>query len=231
MPEKILVVDDEEHILELLRYNLEREGYTVCLAKDGSQALTMAEKERPDLVILDLMLPGVDGLEVCRMLRQTSNVPIMMVTAKREEMDLILGLELGADDYVTKPFRLRELLARVRAVLRRSRGFEDLRPEEIKQYGDITIFPQRHEVLVGDTKVDLTAREFEILLFLARYPGRVFAREELLERLWDYEFTSDSRTIDVHVHHLREKIEVDAANPRYIKTVRGVGYKFEDPGQ
>ncbi|NLG87161.1 MAG: response regulator transcription factor [Firmicutes bacterium] len=231
MPEKILVVDDEEHILELLRYNLEREGYVVCLAKDGNQALKVAEKERPDLVILDLMLPGIDGLEVCRILRQISNVPIMMLTAKRGKMDIILGLELGADDYVTKPFRLRELLARVRAILRRGRGFEDLRPEEIIKHGDITIYPQRHEVLVGNTKVNLTAREFDILLFLARYPGRVFSREELIERLEGYGFTRDNRTIDVHVHHLREKIEVDAANPRYIKTVRGVGYKFEDPEQ
>jgi two-component system alkaline phosphatase synthesis response regulator PhoP len=230
MQEKILVVDVEQHFLELLRYNLEREGYAICLAKDGSQALTVAERERPDLVILDLMLPGVDGLEVCRRLRQISNVPILL-TARREETDLMVGLELGADDYVTKPFQLRELLARIRAILRRSRGYEDLTPEEVMQYDAIAIYPQRHEVFVGHNNVDLTAKEFELLLFLARYPGRVFSREELLERLWGYEFSSDSRTIDVHIRHLREKLEVDPGNPRYVKTVRGVGYKFEDPEQ
>ncbi|HHV08158.1 MAG TPA: response regulator transcription factor [Firmicutes bacterium] len=228
MLEKILVVDDEEYILELLRYHLEREYYKVVLARNGNEALAVAKRERPDLIILDIMLPGVNGFEVCRILRETSNVPILMLTAKREEADRVMGLELGADDYVTKPFSLRELLARVRAILRRTRGFEDQESEEVIQRGEITIYPLRHEVFIGNTMVDLTATEFELLTFLAQFPGRAFTREELLQRLWGYEVIGDSRTVDVHIRHLREKIEVDAANPNYIKTVRGVGYKFED---
>lgn len=205
MLEKILVVDDEEYILELLRYHLEREYYKVVLARNGNEALAVAKRERPDLIILDIMLPGVNGFEVCRILRETSNVPILMLTAKREEADRVMGLELGADDYVTKPFSLRELLARVRAILRRTRGFEDQESEEVIQRGEITIYPLRHEVFIGNTMVDLTATEFELLTFLAQFPGRAFTREELLQRLWGYEVIGDSRTVDVHIRHLREK--------------------------
>jgi phosphate regulon transcriptional regulator PhoB len=230
MAEKILVVDDEENILELVRYNLEKEGYEVLLARDGAEALEVAQREKPDLIILDLMLPGVDGLEVCRTLRQKSNVPILMLTAKREETDRVIGLELGADDYLTKPFSLRELLARVRAILRRTHGYEELARSQVISVGGLTIDPERHEVLVNGRTAELTLKEFELLSFLARHPGRVFTREELLERLWDYEFFGDTRTVDVHIRHLREKIEADPRNPKYIKTVRGVGYKFEEPG-
>ena len=229
MGEKILVVDDEESILELLRYNLEKEGYSVLSVRDGAEALEVAKREKPDLVLLDLMLPVVDGLEVCRRLRQSSNVPILMLTAKREETDRIVGLELGADDYLTKPFGIRELLARVRAILRRTRGYEELGPSQRITVRGLVIDPERHEVIVCGKKVELTLKEFELLSFLARNPGRVFPREELLERLWDYEFLGDSRTLDVHIRHLREKIEVDPSNPIYIKTVRGVGYKLEVP--
>ncbi|NLY50368.1 MAG: response regulator transcription factor [Firmicutes bacterium] len=229
MGEKILVVDDEESILELLRYNLEKEGYSVLSVQDGAEAIEMAKREKPDLVLLDLMLPVVDGLEVCRRLRQSSNVPILMLTAKREETDRIVGLELGADDYLTKPFGIRELLARVRAILRRTRGYEELGPSQRITVRGLVIDPERHEVIVRGNKVELTLKEFELLSFLARNPGRVFPREELLERLWDYEFLGDSRTLDVHIRHLREKIEVDPSNPIYIKTVRGVGYKLEVP--
>ncbi|MGI6604432.1 MAG: response regulator [bacterium] len=229
MGEKILVVDDEESILELLRYNLEKEGYSVLSVQDGAEAIEMAKREKPDLVLLDLMLPVVDGLEVCRRLRQSSNVPILMLTAKREETDRIVGLELGADDYLTKPFGIRELLARVRAILRRTRGYEELGPSQRITVRGLVIDPERHEVIVRGKKVELTLKEFELLSFLARNPGRVFPREELLERLWDYEFLGDSRTLDVHIRHLREKIEVDPSNPIYIKTVRGVGYKLEVP--
>lgn len=229
MGEKILVVDDEESILELLRYNLEKEGYSVLSVQDGAEAIEMAKREKPDLVLLDLMLPVVDGLEVCRRLRQSSNVPILMLTAKREETDRIVGLELGADDYLTKPFGIRELLARVRAILRRTRGYEELGPSQRITVRGLVIDPERHEVIVCGKKVELTLKEFELLSFLARNPGRVFPREELLERLWDYEFLGDSRTLDVHIRHLREKIEVDPSNPIYIKTVRGVGYKLEVP--
>lgn len=229
MAAKILVVDDEESILELLRYNLEKEGYEILLARDGAEALEAAQREKPDLIVLDLMLPGVDGLEVTRTLRQRSKVPILMLTAKREETDRVVGLELGADDYLTKPFSLREFMARVRAILRRTRGYEELARSQVITAGGLTIDPERHEVKVEGRMADLTLKEFELLSFLARHPGRVFTREELLEHLWDYEFFGDTRTVDVHIRHLREKVEPDPSNPVYIKTVRGVGYKFEEP--
>ncbi|MGI6128685.1 MAG: winged helix-turn-helix domain-containing protein [bacterium] len=231
MQEKILIADVEQHVVELLRCNLEQEGYVVSVANYGSEVLALAERERPDLVILDLMLPGVDGLEVCRLLRQVSNVPILVLTSQREETDLLTeSLELGADDYVTKPFHLRELIARIRAILRRSRGWEAIVLEEVRHCGDITIYPEQHKVLIGTKEVDLTAKEFELLELLTRYPGRAFSREELLKHLWGYDFVSDSRTIDVHIRHLREKIEVDPGRPNYIKTVRSVGYKFDEQG-
>ncbi|MGB9660435.1 MAG: response regulator [Moorellaceae bacterium] len=227
MEAKILVVDDEPAILELVTYNLEQAGFTAITAADGETALKLVEKEKPDLVILDVMLPKIDGFEICRTLRARGNTPILMLTARREEVDRVLGLELGADDYLTKPFSPRELVARVRAILRRVSESSN-RQEGMIAVGDLVINPDSHEVKMRGKPVDLTLKEYQLLKFLAENPGRVFTREALLDRLWEGEYFGDTRTIDVHIRHLREKIEEDPSNPRYILTVRGVGYKFRE---
>jgi two-component system OmpR family response regulator/two-component system alkaline phosphatase synthesis response regulator PhoP len=223
----ILVVDDEEPIQELLKFNLEKEGYQVVTAYDGAEALSAVEEKRPDLVVLDIMLPGVNGLEVCKELRLNSkfrDLPVIMLTAKGEEIDKVLGLEIGADDYITKPFSPRELLARIRARLRRMKPAEN--ENEISQ-GDLRIDLNRFRVSVRGEDVELTHKEFELLRVLAAYPGKVYSRDELLERVWGYEYAGDTRTVDVHVRHLRQKVEKDPSNPEYIETLRGIGYRLK----
>ena len=233
MSKKILVVDDEQSIVTLLQYNLEQAGFKVITASDGEEGITKAVDEGPDLVILDLMLPKVDGIDVCKTLRQRKiDVPIIMLTAKDEELDKILGLELGADDYMTKPFSPREVIARVKAILRRSslRSSKNAeREDEMIEIQDVIIYPEKHEVYCRGNKLELTPKEFELLLFLAKNKGRVHTRDQLLSSIWNYDFAGDTRIVDVHISHLREKIEEETRKPRYIKTIRGLGYKFEEP--
>ena len=225
----ILLVDDEDSVQKLLTYPLERDGFRVVQARDGEQALRMFADEHIDLVVLDLMLPKVDGLEVCKRLRADSNVPIIMLTARGEELDKVLGLELGADDYITKPFSIREFRSRVRALLRRA-GLprERAREAETIESGELRIDPARRTVELGSEPVQLTYVEFELLTALASEPARVFTREMLLRALWGDSAYREPRTIDVHVRHLREKLERDPREPEYIFTVRGVGYRFRD---
>ena len=245
---KIMVVEDEENIASTLKYNLVREGYDVMTTGDGRRALEIFKQEKPDLVILDLMLPGMNGLDLCRQIRQFSIVPILMLTAREEEVDKILGLELGADDYMTKPFNLREVIARVRAMLRRmemiqsnttsnmvaeepgngeaKKGANRETQNQIK-VGDLLINSSQHTVTLGDRSIALKPKEFDLLAFLARHPGQVLTREMLLERVWDYDYTGGTRTVDVHIRWLREKIEPDPSRPRYIHTIFGVGYKLD----
>jgi len=225
------VVDDEQYIAELVKFNLEKEGYRVICAHDGAEALRKFGEENPDLIILDIMLPVIDGLEVCRRLRREpagADVPVIMLTAKGEELDKVLGLELGADDYMTKPFSPRELVARVKARLRRltkeDKGYGE---EQVLTYGDIVIYPEKFEVVVRGQKQDLTPKEFELLKLLLVNPGKVYTRDYLLERIWGYDYYGDTRTVDVHIRHIRQKIEQDPGNPQYIETVRGVGYRFK----
>lgn len=228
--EKILVVDDEPHILELVKFNLEASGFKVFDAPDGQKAIELAQTANPDLILLDLMLPGIDGLEVCRILRQqktTREIPIIMLTAKSEEIDKVLGLEIGADDYITKPFSPRELTARVKAVLRRSSGPE--KNENNIKIGNLVVDIEKHEVLVDGEKQEFTPKEFDLLRLLASNPGKVFSREYLLENIWGYDYLGDTRTVDVHIRHLRQKVEKDSERPVYIETVRGIGYKFNKP--
>ncbi len=228
-PATILLVDDEEAIQKLLTYPLERDGYRVVAARDGEEALRRFSEEPVDLVVLDLMLPRLDGLEVCKRLRAASHVPIIMLTARDDEVDKVLGLELGADDYITKPFSIREFRSRVRAVLRRAAApRHDARDVETIIRGGIVIDPARRAVVVNGRSVDLTYVEFELLRALASRPGRVHSRQGLLEAVWGSAEYRDPRTIDVHVRHLREKIEPVPSEPRYILTVRGVGYRFSD---
>ena len=225
----ILLVDDEDSVQKLLTYPLERDGFRVVQARDGEQALRMFGDEHIDLVVLDLMLPKVDGLEVCKRLRADSNVPIIMLTARGEELDKVLGLELGADDYITKPFSIREFRSRVRALLRRA-GLprERAREAETIESGELRIDPARRTLELGGEPVQLTYVEFELLTALASEPARVFTREMLLRALWGDSAYREPRTIDVHVRHLREKLERDPREPEYIFTVRGVGYRFRD---
>jgi len=225
----ILLVDDEDSVQKLLTYPLERDGFRVVQARDGEQALRLFGDERIDLVVLDLMLPKVDGLEVCKRLRADSNVPIIMLTARGEELDKVLGLELGADDYITKPFSIREFRSRVRALLRRA-GLprERAREVELIEAGELRIDPARRTVELAGEPVQLTYVEFELLTTLAGEPARVFTREMLLRALWGDSAYREPRTIDVHVRHLREKLERDPREPEYIFTVRGVGYRFRD---
>jgi DNA-binding response OmpR family regulator len=225
----ILLVDDEDSVQKLLTYPLERDGFRVVQARDGEQALRMFGDEHIDLVVLDLMLPKVDGLEVCKRLRADSNVPIIMLTARGEELDKVLGLELGADDYITKPFSIREFRSRVRALLRRA-GLprERAREAETIESGELRIEPARRTVELAGEPVQLTYVEFELLAALASEPARVFTREMLLRALWGDSAYREPRTIDVHVRHLREKLERDPREPEYIFTVRGVGYRFRD---
>ncbi|AGL01047.1 response regulator transcription factor [Desulfoscipio gibsoniae] len=230
MPYKVLVVDDEESIVRLVTFNLEKEGFHTLVANNGNEALSKIHAEQPDLVILDLMLPGLDGLEVCRLVRREGlPVAVIMLTAKDQEIDRVLGLELGADDYITKPFSPRELVARVKAVLRRTSTREEIRqPSERIKIGTLNIDSERHEVKVNGKQVELTPKEFELLEFLARNAGKVMTRDVLLNHIWDYTYDGDTRIVDVHVSHLREKIEANPKSPVYIKTVRGVGYKFHE---
>ncbi|MDO7487891.1 response regulator transcription factor [Peribacillus sp. NPDC096622] len=236
MSKKILVVDDEQSIVTLLQYNLEQSGYTVITALDGEQGLEAAVDMRPDLVVLDLMLPKMDGLEVCKQLRQQKiNIPILMLTAKDDEFDKVLGLELGADDYLTKPFSPREVVARIKAILRRSQlqsnGSESSQDQEdgLLKLGELKVFPERYEAFFDEQQLELTPKEFELLLYLAKNKGRVLTRDQLLSAVWNYDFAGDSRIVDVHISHLREKIEKDTKKPLYIKTIRGLGYKLEEP--
>ncbi|MBI5870581.1 MAG: response regulator transcription factor [Actinobacteria bacterium] len=223
---KILVVDDEASVRNLVRSYLVREGYDVIEADNGADALKLARTGHPDLVVLDLMIPEVDGLEVCRILRSEMDVFILMLTARAEEADKLLGLGLGADDYLTKPFSPRELIARVKAILRRGQGGTASTARMVRA-GQVEIDSSRHVAMVSGTVLDLTAREFDILSQLASRPGMVFTREKLLELVWGTDFYGDPRVVDVHVAKLRKKLEEDAAHPRYLITVRGVGYKLE----
>jgi len=234
MSGKVLVVEDEPTLLETLEYNLGRQGYAVWTAADGPTALKVAREERPDLILLDIMLPGLDGFEVCRILRQEMNVPILMLTARDNEVDKVVGLEVGADDYMTKPFSMRELLARVKALLRRVRlTREEMAAEgeaavgDVLTFGDLTLNLNRNEVLRGGETLPLRPREYDLLVFLARNRGIVLSRDLILERVWGWDYRGGSRTVDVHVRWLREKIEPDPADPVRIVTVRGVGYRFE----
>jgi DNA-binding response OmpR family regulator len=226
MKPAILVVDDDKKTVDLIRLYLERDRYPVMIAYDGKQALEVARKKRPGLIILDLMLPQVDGLAVCRTLRAESGVPIIMLTARTTEDDRLTGLDLGADDYIIKPFSPREVVARVRAVLRRGRLHENAGPTEL-QYGDLVVDFVRHEARLKDRPVHLTPKEFTLLETMITQPGRVFSREELLERAFGFDYQGFERTVDVHVMNLRKKIEPGAIQPRYIHTVYGIGYKFE----
>lgn len=235
MLKKILVVDDEQSIVTLLQYNLEQSGFIVITAFDGEEAIQIAEVEKPDFIILDLMLPKLDGIEVCKLLRQKKvDVPILMLTAKDDELDKILGLELGADDYMTKPFSPREVIARIKAILRRSttkqediQRVDDLETSIV--VGELVIYPEKYETYFQGKKLELTPKEFELLLYLTKNKGRVHTRDKLLSSVWNYDFAGDTRIVDVHISHLREKIEVDTRKPKYIKTIRGLGYKFEEP--
>ncbi len=227
----VLVVEDEESFVEALTAGLKREGFRVSVARDGAEALDVFDVVQPDLVLLDVMLPKVSGLDVCREIRAKSKVPIIMVTAKGSEIDTVVGLEVGADDYVTKPYRLRELVARMRAVLRR-RPLDDaavVRSEEAIEVGDVLVDPQRHEVFVRGDAVRLPLKEFELLALLMENAGRVLPRETLISRVWGADYVGDTKTLDVHVKRLRSKVEDDPAAPSRIVTIRGLGYKFEQP--
>lgn len=228
---KILVVDDEESLVRLITYNLNKEGFETVAAHSGPEAWQSIQKEHPDLIILDLMLPGKDGLEICRELRRADNLtPIIMLTARDDEIDRVLGLELGADDYVTKPFSVRELTARVKAVLRRRRATAETESDEAWiTVGSFVIKPERYEIYQDGQRLELTLKEYELLELLLRNQGRVLKRDYLLQVLWDYNDSVSTRVLDVQISKLREKIEADSHNPHYIKTVRGLGYKFEVP--
>ncbi len=233
--ETVLLVEDELALQEALAYNLRKEGLTVETAADGRRGLEMARQLRPDLIILDIMLPELDGFEVCRILRQEMNVPILMLTARDDEIDRVVGLEVGADDYLTKPFSMREFLARVRAQLRRARRMQEelerLRretiPQDILTFDNLVINQSRREATLHSAVLTLKPKEYDLLLFFAQHKGQVLSREFILERVWGWDYIGDSRTVDVHVRWLRQKIEADAAHPRRIITVRGGGYRFE----
>ncbi|GAP18390.1 response regulator transcription factor [Levilinea saccharolytica] len=236
MPEKILVVEDERTLQETLAYNLRRQGYEVELASDGPSALTQARSTQPDLILLDIMLPGLDGFEVCRILRQEMTTPVLMLTARDDEIDRVVGLEVGADDYLTKPFSMRELLARVKALLRRVRILREEfssstapaeAPAKVLVFSNLEIDQTRREIRLNGQPLAVKPKEFELLLYLAEHRGQVLTRDRVLESVWGWEFTGDSRTVDVHIRWLREKIETDPATPSRIVTVRGAGYRFE----
>jgi DNA-binding response OmpR family regulator len=226
----ILVVEDEEAIAEAVRARLESEGYIVRVAHDGPHAIRAAVDERPDLVVLDLMLPGMDGLEVCREIQKTHWVPVLMLTARTEEADKVAGFAVGADDYLTKPFSLRELTARVKAILRRMQRIRDMSATEPVMRMDLTVDPARRRVVKGPDEVPLTPLEFEILLTLARTPGVVFSRDQLMDRVWGYRDYAGGRVVDSHVARIRRKLGDEAGEPRYIRTVHGVGYAFREDG-
>jgi DNA-binding response OmpR family regulator len=239
MPAKILVVEDERSLIETLEYNLSRQGYEVIAAVDGIEALGLARREHPDLILLDVMLPRMDGVEVCRILRQETKAPILMLTARNNEIDTVVGLEVGADDYITKPFSMRELLARVKAHLRRTRLLSESASEQSEEDNSVERESKLHtaddmmididgrRVMVRNEWFHLKPMEFELLVFFARHWGVALSREQILQRVWGWDYTAGSRTVDVHVRWLREKIETDPANPKRIITVRGVGYRFD----
>lgn len=236
MDEMILVVEDDPVLQETLSYNLKRHGYRVQAAGDGAAALAAARQFQPDLIIMDIMLPGMDGLEVTRLLRQEMTTPVLMLTARDDEIDRVVGLEVGADDYMTKPFSMRELLARVKAMFRRVRLLREQMGQELEggqagqillKYGNLVIDRARREVRLGDQVLAMKPKEYELLQFLAQHRGRVLSRETILERVWGWDYIGDSRTVDVHVRWLRSKIEDDPSRPRRIVTVRGAGYRFE----
>ena len=233
MLQKILVVEDETTLLETLIYNLKREGYSVTGISDGGTALNIARKIKPDLIVLDLMLPGIDGFEITRILRQEMTIPIIMLTARDEEIDRVIGLEIGADDYITKPFSMRELIARIKAQLRRVRidmekaTSSPLMSEKMIESGNLQINLTRLEVTIDGNVITLKPKEYEFLLYLARHRGQVMSRDNILEQVWGWDFSGGSRTVDVHVRWLREKIEDDPAHPTRLITIRGVGYRFE----
>lgn len=236
MSKKVLIVDDEKAIVDILNHNLKREGYATVQAYDGEEALDLVEKEKPDLVLLDVMLPKMDGFSVCKLIRQKANIPIIMVTAKEDVVDKVIGLELGADDYITKPFSVREVIARVKANLRKWDGIElskkEAEGEQVKspvlEFGPLTLDTFKYEAKVSGKSVELTLREFELLKFLATQKGQVFSREELLEKVWGYEYFGDVRTVDVTVRRIREKIEKNPSVPELLATKRGIGYYFNE---
>ncbi len=235
MNKKILIVDDEKAIVDILNHNLRKDGYSTLQAYDGEEALNVFKKEKPDLVLLDVMLPKMDGFSVCKTIRQTDNTPIIMVTAKEDVVDKVIGLELGADDYITKPFSVREVMARIKANLRKWDGIEtnkkdaentDGTKNSMLEFGPLVLDTYKYETKVDGKNVDLTLREFELLKFLATQKGQVFSREELLERVWGYEYFGDVRTVDVTVRRIREKIERNPSTPELLATKRGIGYYF-----
>lgn len=229
MPKKVLIVDDEKAIVDILKFNLAREGYETVEAYDGEEGYNKVLTENPDLILLDVMLPNMPGFDVCRKVREKSNVPIIMLTARTEEIDKVLGLELGADDYITKPFGIREVMARVKANLRRNAiepSNEEKKEDSVLRFGNLSIDQERYEAAKNGKVLELTLREFELLKFLAVQPEKIFSRETLLEKVWGYEYLGDVRTVDVTVRRLREKIEDDASNPAYVMTKRGIGYYF-----
>jgi two-component system OmpR family response regulator len=226
---KILIVEDDQNLLATLKYNLLKESYSVVTAADGAQAVEIARREKPGLIVLDVMLPQLSGFEVCRILRKEMTVPILMLTAKDEEVDKIVGLEIGADDYMTKPFSMRELLARIRAMLRRAE-MAKLQPggdEAVLKINDLEIDGGRHKAFLKGLALELSPKEFDLLAFLAKNKGFVFSREQLLEKVWGYDYAGETRTVDVHIRWLRQKIEGDPAKPKRLVTVRGTGYKLE----
>jgi two-component system response regulator RegX3 len=225
---RVLVVEDEESFRDALAFMLRREGFDVLTVDNGPAALDEFRRHDPDLILLDLMLPGLNGTEVCRMIRQTSSVPIIMLTAKDSEIDKVVGLEIGADDYVTKPFSSRELVARIRAVLRRGTEGGEAVGATVLEAGPVRMDVERHSVLIRNKEVSLPLKEFDLLEYLLRNPGRVLTREQLIDRVWGSNYVGDTKTLDVHVKRLRTKIEPDPSVPRYLITVRGLGYKFED---
>lgn len=236
MKERVLVVEDELGLRETLVYNLQHQGYQVDFASDGNEAVQIARQVKPDLILLDIMLPGIDGFEVCRILRQDMNVPIIFLTARDDEVDRVIGLEIGGDDYVSKPFSMRELIARVKGMFRRDQLIrQEKEAQEVKQqddylvrvYGNLTIDEKRREIRIDGTPVAHKPKEYELLMFFAEHRGRVLSREFILSHVWDYDYIGESRTVDVHVCWLREKIEKDPSNPTRIITVRGGGYRFE----
>ena len=228
----VLVVEDEDSFIDALTIGLAREGFRVQVARDGAQALDLFDAVRPDLVLLDVMLPKVSGIDVCRAIRAKSKVPIIMVTAKASEIDTVVGLEVGADDYVSKPYRLRELVARMRAVLRRAPGLAEptaTASADVLEVGDVTLDPSRHEVIIRGDDVALPLKEFELLQILLENAGRVLSRDILIDRVWGHDYVGDTKTLDVHVKRLRAKVESDPTNPSRIVTIRGLGYKYETP--
>lgn len=236
----VLIVDDEPSIITLLAFNLEKEGYSVKTASDGLEGYELAVTKQFDFIILDLMLPSMDGMDICKKLRQEKiNTPILMLTAKDDELEKIIGLELGADDYMTKPFSPREVLARMKAIMRRMGDPSESNENEMRtetpnedekiEVGEIVIYPQQYEVIVRGDQIELTPKEFELLLYMTKRLNRILSREQLLNAIWNFDYAGETRIVDVHISHLREKIEVDTKNPEYIRTVRGFGYKFEAP--